>query len=95
VVGPDGPGGDLRTPTFIVSHRRPENLPDGGVYMFVTTVEDAVQQARTVAGDKDVDIFSASSGQQALCGRARRRYPHPPRPSALRRRHEAVRGHRH
>lgn len=62
----DGPGGELRTPTFIVSHNEPDDVPEGGVYTFVTTPEDAVDQALAAAGDKDVDIFSANIGQQLL-----------------------------
>lgn len=62
----DGPGGELRTPTFIVSHSQADDVPEGGVYTFVTTPEEAVEQALAVAGDKDVDIFSANIGQQLL-----------------------------
>ena len=64
--GPDGPGGPVRTPTFIVPHRPPEGVPEGGVYTFAASPEDAVAQARAVAGGKDVDIFSPGIGQQAL-----------------------------
>ncbi len=32
--GTDGSGGRARTPTFVVSHRPPADLPDGGVYTF-------------------------------------------------------------
>ena len=62
----DGPGGALRTPTFIVSHSRPDDVPDGGVYTFVSDPEEALAAALDAAGDKDVDIFSASIGQQLL-----------------------------
>lgn len=31
----DGPGGSLRTPTFVVSHTTPEDVPAGSVYTFV------------------------------------------------------------
>jgi dihydrofolate reductase len=64
--GPDGPGGPARTPTFIVSHRPPDGVPEGGVYTFAASPEDAVAQARAVAGDKDVDTSAPGIGQQAL-----------------------------
>jgi dihydrofolate reductase len=62
----DGPGGDLRTPTFIVSHTVPDDIPDGGVYTFVGSPLEAVEAARAVAGDRSVDVFSASIGNQLL-----------------------------
>ncbi len=64
--GADGPGGALRTPTFIVSHRGPEDVPDGGVYTFATSPEEALTGAIAAAGDKDVEIFSADIGGQLL-----------------------------
>lgn len=64
--GPDGPGFELRTPTFVVSHSEPADVPEGGVYTFATNPEDALAQALTVAGDKDVDVFSADIGGQLL-----------------------------
>jgi hypothetical protein len=33
--GANGPGFEERTPTIIVSHSEPENVPGGGVYPFV------------------------------------------------------------
>ncbi len=30
--GPDGSGGEARTPTFIVSHGTPGQVPEGGTY---------------------------------------------------------------
>jgi hypothetical protein len=33
--GPDGPGGAARTPTFIVSHGTPGQVPEKSVYTFV------------------------------------------------------------
>jgi dihydrofolate reductase len=64
--GADGPGGSARTPTFIVSHSEPEQVPEGGVYTFVDSPEEALERARAVAGDKDVDVFSANIGGQLL-----------------------------
>ncbi len=65
--GANGPGFDARTPTVIVSHREPDNVPDGGVYTFVHSPEEAVAAAIALAGDKkDVDVFSAGIGGQLL-----------------------------
>jgi dihydrofolate reductase len=64
--GPDGPGGEARTPTFIVSHDTPEHVPEASVYTFVNSPIQALELAQTAAGDKDVDVFSASIGQQLL-----------------------------
>lgn len=62
----DGPGGDLRTPTFIVSHTVPDEVPAGGVYTFVGSPLEAVKAARQVAGDRSVDVFSSSIGNELL-----------------------------
>ena len=64
--GADGPGGEARTPTFIVSHDTPKQVPEGGVYTFAGTPIEALELARAAAGGKDVDVFSASVGQQLL-----------------------------
>ena len=64
--GPDGPGGAARTPTFIVSHSTPAQVPEGGVYTFVGSPIEALELAQAAAGGKDVDVFSASIGQQLL-----------------------------
>jgi dihydrofolate reductase len=64
--GPDGPGGAARTPTFIVSHGTPGHVPEGSVYTFVDSPIEALERAAAAAGDKDVDVFSASIGQQLL-----------------------------
>lgn len=64
--GPDGPGGEARTPTFIVSHGTPGQVPEESVYTFVNSPIEALKLAAAAAGDKDVDVFSASIGQQLL-----------------------------
>jgi dihydrofolate reductase len=64
--GPDGPGGAARTPTFIVSHGTPEHVPEKSVYTFVNSPIEALERAAAAAGDKNVDVFSASIGQQLL-----------------------------
>src|SRR3970040_1768057 len=37
--GADGPTGAARVPTVVVSHGVPQDIPDGGVYTFVDSVE--------------------------------------------------------
>jgi dihydrofolate reductase len=64
--GPDGPGGPARTPTFIVSHGTPRQIPEGSIYTFVNNPIEALELAQAAAGDKDVDVFSANIGQQLL-----------------------------
>ena len=64
--GANGPGFEARTPTIIVSHSEPQNVPDGDVYTFVRSPEEAVAAAKAIAGEKDVDVFSASIGGQLL-----------------------------
>ena len=50
-----GPTGELRVPVFVVTHSAPDDVPDGGVYTFVTGgIEDALEQAEAAAGDKGV-----------------------------------------
>ena len=46
-------------PFFIVTHR-PEEEPEGGAFTFVSGVEEAVEQAREAAGDKDVHVMGGA-----------------------------------
>jgi dihydrofolate reductase len=64
--GPDGPTGAARIPTVIVSHSVPQDVPDGGVYTFVNSVDAAIESAKTLAGDKDVVIMGANVAGQFL-----------------------------
>ncbi len=64
--GPDGPSGSARLPLFVVSHSEPADVPDRGVYTFVDSPEEALEQARAAAGEKDVDIMGADIGQQLI-----------------------------
>ena len=64
--GADGPGGPARIPTVIVSHSPPQNIPEGGVYTFVDSVEAALETAKKLAGDKDIYITGADVAQQFL-----------------------------
>jgi dihydrofolate reductase len=64
--GADGPTGAARVPTVIVSHSVPQDIPDGGVYTFVDSVEAALQIAKKAAGDKDVGIQGGNIAQQFI-----------------------------
>jgi dihydrofolate reductase len=64
--GADGPGGAARIPTIIVSHTVPQNIPQGGVYTFVNSLEAAFETAKKLAGDKDIYITGANVAQQSL-----------------------------
>ena len=59
--GADGPTGELRVPVFVLTHSAPNDVPDGGVYMFVTGgIEDALEQAEAAAGDKGVAVMGGA-----------------------------------
>jgi dihydrofolate reductase len=62
--GDGGPAGDI--PCFVVTHNKPTaSYPP--VYTFVTDgVASAIEQAKSVAGDKIVYLFGATVMQQAL-----------------------------
>src|ERR671915_1530677 len=66
--GADGPTGPARVPVFVVTHAEPEEVPDGGVYTFVTDgIESALEKAREAAGDRDVAVMGgAEIGQQYI-----------------------------
>jgi len=64
--GADGPTGTARIPTVIVSHSVPQNVPAGGVYSFVESVEAAFETAKQLAGAKDIYITGADVAQQFL-----------------------------
>ncbi len=65
--GADGPTGDARLPVFVVSHNTPDDVPEGGVYTFISGIEPALEEARTAAGDKDVTVMGgAETGRQYI-----------------------------
>jgi dihydrofolate reductase len=66
--GADGPTGKARLPLFVVTHNKPQEVPTGGVYTFVTDgLESALQQAKAAARDKNVVVMGgADIGQQFL-----------------------------
>ncbi len=64
--GADGPTSTARIPTIIVSHNVPTDIPQGGVYTFVDSVEAAYETAKKAAGDKDIVIQGANVAQQLI-----------------------------
>jgi dihydrofolate reductase len=66
--GADGPAGPARVPVFVVTHAEPEEVPEGGVYTFVTDgIESALEQAKAVAGDETVAVMGgAEIGQRFI-----------------------------
>src|SRR5215216_7650561 len=66
--GADGPAGPARVPVFVVTHAEPEEVPEGGVYTFVTDgIESALEQAKAAAGEKDVAVMGgADIGRQFI-----------------------------
>ena len=66
--GADGPSGPARRPVYVVTHERPADSPEGGVYTFVTGgIDEALEQAQAAAGDKIVCVMGgASMGQQYI-----------------------------
>jgi dihydrofolate reductase len=66
--GADGPTGPARLPLFVVTHKAPDDVPEGSVYRFVTDgISPALSQAREAAGEKDVAVMGgADLAQQYL-----------------------------
>jgi dihydrofolate reductase len=58
----------LGVPTFVVTHTVPQEwVYEGSPFTFVTDgVESAVEQAKAVAGDKNVAVGAASIAQQCI-----------------------------
>jgi dihydrofolate reductase len=64
--GADGPTGVARVPTIVLSHSVPKEIPDGGVYIFVDSVEAAHEEAKKAAGNKDIVVQGANTAQQLI-----------------------------
>jgi dihydrofolate reductase len=64
--GADGPTGAARLPTIIVSHSVPQDIPAGGVYIFVDSIETALERAKAAASGKDIGIAGGNIAQQFL-----------------------------
>ena len=58
----------MDVPVFVVSHTVPQEwVYEGSPFTFVTDgLESAVEQAKAVAGDKDVGVGAASIVQQCI-----------------------------
>ena len=59
--GADGPTGDARVPTIVVSHSVPQDIPNRGVYRFADSIEAALETAKQAAGDKDVAVMGGAN----------------------------------
>jgi dihydrofolate reductase len=64
--GADGPTGPARVPLFVLSHDRPDDVPEGSVYTFVDGVEPTLDLARAAAGEKDVTVMGGAETGRAF-----------------------------
>ena len=64
--GADGPISAARVPVIVLSHSVPQDVPDGGVYTFVDSVEAAFEKAKQAAGNKDIGVQGANTAQQFI-----------------------------
>lgn len=64
--GADGPIGAARVPVIVVSHSVPEDIPAGGVYTFVDSIEAAYEKAQAAAGDKDIGVQGPNTARQFI-----------------------------
>ncbi len=65
--GANGPTGERRLPLFVITHEPPADVPEGGVYTFVTDgPESAVRQARAAAGGADIGVMGPDVGRQLI-----------------------------
>lgn len=56
--GADGPTGKARVPLFVVTHQAPDDVPEGGVYTFVTDgIESALRQASETAAGRNIFLM--------------------------------------
>lgn len=64
--GADGPIPSARVPVIILSHSVPKEVPTGGVYTFVDSVEAAFAKAQQAAGDKNIGVQGPNTAQQFI-----------------------------
>lgn len=57
----DGPTGPARRPLIVVSHDKPKDVPENGVYTFVNGIDAALAQAQATAGDKDISVMGGAN----------------------------------
>ena len=65
----DGPSGAARLPLFVVSHDRPEQTPENGVYSFRPSFESALAGAHALAGVKRVVLMGGATSPSNASGR--------------------------
>jgi dihydrofolate reductase len=65
--GADGPTGAARVPVFVLSHGKPDETPENGVYTFVEGIDRTLEAARAAAGHKVISVMGgANVAQQFL-----------------------------
>lgn len=65
--GANGPTGPARVPVFVLSHSKPSQMPENGVYTFVDGIDRTLAAAKAAAGDKVVSVMGgANIAQQFL-----------------------------
>jgi len=63
----DGPTGAARVPVFVLSHSKPDQSPENGVYTFVEGIDRTLAAAKAAAGDKVISVMGgADVAQQFL-----------------------------
>jgi len=90
--GPNGPTGEARVPTVVLTHRG-SPPPEAGVYTFVGDVDSAVKAAQDTAGGKEISVGGVAP-LSSCCWLGTRRAVGGPRPGAVRRRRAPLRGGR-
>lgn len=59
--GADGPSGPARRPVIVVTHHKPSDPPENGVYQFVTEgIEAALDSARAAAAGDNVCVMGGA-----------------------------------
>ena len=64
--GADGPIYKARVPVIVLSHSMPDEVPAGGVYTFVDSVDAAFEKAQQAAGDKDIGVQGPDTARQLI-----------------------------
>ena len=64
--GADGPIYTARVPVIVLSHSVPNDVPAGGVYTFVNSIEAAIEKAQQAAGDKPIGVQGPNTVQQFI-----------------------------
>lgn len=67
-AGAWGGSNPFGVPFFIVTHRVEDAPPAESGFRFVRSFQDALDQAREAAGDKDVSVMGGATIRQALAG---------------------------